>query len=56
MEEARERIIARNAASGEPWLVATKAMVRKEMARKAVEVMKAKASRGRALASNNHRI
>lgn len=45
LEEARERLVARAAASGEPRLVTTKAMVRKEMSKKAVEIMQAKASR-----------
>lgn len=45
MDEARERVVARAAGRGEGWLVTTNAMVRKEMSRKTVEYMQAKASR-----------
>lgn len=44
LDEARERIVARAAAGGEARLLTTIAMVRKEMSRKAVELMQAKAS------------
>lgn len=42
MQDARERLLARAASKGESGLIVTRAMVRQEMSRRAVEIMHGK--------------